>query len=262
MELFDTHSHLDDPQFDPCRDLVLQRAREAAVVSVIAVGTTAVSSQTCVDLAQRYACLYAAVGIQPNYAAEQTAADWDRIVQLASQPRVVALGESGLDRYWDFTPFDMQQDYFDRHLSLAQQTGLPLVIHMRDCLSELLPMLRAARRRAPLRRDALVHGRQRRSRRVRRSGAAYQLRRNGNLQEIVGPAPVALSVPDDRILVETDAPYLSPEPRRETRPNEPALLVHTAQCLADLRGVTLEQFAERTTRNARQLFRLSDEIDA
>ena len=118
---------------------------------MIAIGTTARSSQACVDLAQRFPAVFAAIGIQPNYAAEAAADDWANVVRLTDQPKVVALGETGLDRHWDFTPFTIQQDYFDRHLRLAQQTDLPVVIHMRDCLEDILQMLRDARRRGPLR---------------------------------------------------------------------------------------------------------------
>ena len=132
----DTHAHLDDEQFDATRDDVVQRASAAGVSTIVTVGTTLASSETCVALARHYRCVFAAVGIQPNHAGQAAAGDWDRIVRLADEPLVVALGETGLDRYWDFTPFDVQQDYFDRHLRLAQQRDLPVVIHMRDCAGD------------------------------------------------------------------------------------------------------------------------------
>ena len=122
MELIDSHAHLDDEQLSSQLDGVLHRAREASVVSVVTIGTTAASSRLSVDLAARSADVFAAVGIQPNHTAEALADDWSRIVQLASRGRVVAIGETGLDRFWDFSPLNVQQDYFDRHLRLAQQT--------------------------------------------------------------------------------------------------------------------------------------------
>ena len=257
MELIDTHVHLDDEQFNSQHEVLVRRAREASVVTLIAIGTTASSSRRCVDLARQYPAVFAAVGIQPNYAAEAAADDWSTVMQLASQPKVVALGETGLDRYWDFTPFEVQQDYFDRHWQLAQQTGLPVVIHMRDCLDEMLPMLRDARRNGPLR--GVMH-----SYTGDAPGAAACVELGLHIsyagmvtyKKSAELRAVAATIPEDRILIETDSPYLSPEPRRAVRPNEPSLLVHTARCLAEARGVSLDQLAEQTTRNARQLFGL------
>ena len=133
MEFVDTHAHLDDERLLPQLDEVLLTAREAGVVAVISIGTTAASSLAAVELAGRFEMVAAAVGIQPNYCGEVQDGDWDRIVELASRPGVVAIGETGLDRYWDDAPFDVQQSYFDRHLRLSQETGLPFVVHMRDC---------------------------------------------------------------------------------------------------------------------------------
>ena len=121
--LVDTHAHLDDEQFEPIREDVLSRAAAAGVAIVVTVGTTLASSRRCVELAGYHRGLYAAVGIQPNYAAQAGPADWAEIVRLAAGDRVVALGETGLDRHWDFTPFAQQEDYFDRHLRLAQERG-------------------------------------------------------------------------------------------------------------------------------------------
>jgi len=257
MHLFDTHCHLDDEQFGPDRESVIQRALSAGVEAIVAVGTTAASSAVCVELASRHETVLAAVGIQPNYAAEAQPGDWERIVALASHARVVALGETGLDRYWDFTPFDVQQDYFDRHLRLSQELRKPFIVHLRDCEADILAMLREARARGPLR--GVMH-----SFTGTAAGAAECVALGlyisfagmvtyKNADELRG---VAASIPDDRILIETDAPYLSPHPKRGQRPNEPALLVHTAERLALVRGLTAEAFARLTTANARRLFGL------
>lgn len=257
MELFDTHAHLDDEQFDEMRDEVVQRARDAEVMGIVAVGTTLASSQTCIELAQSYDIVHAAVGIQPNYCAEAQVGDWDEIVSLAERPAVVALGETGLDRYWDYTPFDVQQDYFDRHLRLSQQRDLAFVVHMRDCEEDILQMLRDAARRGPLR--GVMHS---------FTGTAAGAAECGELGLYISFAgmvtykksdelrAVAAAIPGDRLLIETDAPYLSPHPKRGRRPNEPALVVHTAECLAEVRGVSLDDLAEQTTANARRLFKL------
>ena len=150
MPLIDTHAHLDQEEFAADRAEVVERAVAAGVELLVAVGTTAPTSQVCVDLAAQFPVVRAAVGIQPNYTAQAEAGDWDRIVELAGQPRVVAIGETGLDRYWDYAPLEVQQDYFDRHLRLSQQRGLPFIVHMRDSDAEVLEMLRAAHMRGPL----------------------------------------------------------------------------------------------------------------
>ena len=118
MHLIDTHAHLDDEQFGDALPEVVQRAGDAGVTTIVAVGTTATSSQRVIEIAEEFSAVYAAVGIQPNNCHEAGEGDWDRIVELAAAPRVVAIGETGLDRYWDFAPFDLQQDYFARHVRL------------------------------------------------------------------------------------------------------------------------------------------------
>ena len=260
MSYADTHAHLDQPEFDDDREAVVQRSRQAGVEAIVCVGISAASSRAAVSLTEEYSQLYAAVGIQPNYCGEAEPGDWDRVVAMADHPRLVAIGETGLDRYWDFTPPDVQQDYFDRHLELARQRGLPVVIHCRDAEADLMPMLRAAAVRGPLR--GVLHS---------FSGDAAMARQCLDLGLFVSFSgmvtytnkkfrplrEVAAAIPDDRILIETDSPYLVPHPLRgKQKRNEPAQVSLVAECLAELRGVSVEQFAAQTAANARQLFRL------
>ncbi|MEZ6112834.1 MAG: TatD family hydrolase [Pirellulaceae bacterium] len=255
--LFDTHAHLDDEQFDDARDEVVARAHAAGVGTMLAVGTTVASSRKCVELAAQYDGVYAAVGIQPNYCAEARPGDWDAIVQLAERPRVIALGETGLDRYWDHTPFDVQEDYFDRHLRLSQQTGLPFIVHMRDCGDDVLRMLRVASERSTL--AGVMHsftGDLALAQACLELGLYISFAGMVTYKKSDELRQIAAAIPADRLLLETDSPYLSPHPKRGHRPNEPALLAHTADCLADVRGVSVEQLAAETTANARRLFRL------
>ncbi|MCA9204165.1 MAG: TatD family hydrolase [Planctomycetales bacterium] len=255
--LFDTHAHLDDEQFDDARDEVVARAHAAGVGTMLAVGTTVASSRKCVELASQYDGVYAAVGIQPNYCAEAQPGDWDAIVQLAERPRVIALGETGLDRYWDHTPFDVQEDYFDRHLRLSQQTGLPFIVHMRDCGDDVLRMLRVASERSTL--AGVMHsftGDLTLAQACLELGLYISFAGMVTYKKSDELRQIAAAIPADRLLLETDSPYLSPHPKRGHRPNEPALLAHTADCLADVRGVSVEQLAAETTANARRLFRL------
>ncbi len=255
MEFFDTHAHLDDAHLAGQLDAVLARAREASVGEIVAVGTTADTSATCLDLAHRHAGVWAAVGIQPNHGGDAAPGDWERIVSLARDPCVRAIGETGLDAYWDHTPWEQQQRLFAVHIQLAQATGLPLIIHMRDCGEAVVAMLAAAQASGALRgvmhsftgsaavaRDCLALGLS-----ISFSGIVT-FKKSTELRD------VARLVPDDRLLIETDAPYLSPYPHRGRRPNEPAWLPHTARCLAELRGVPLATLAEQTTANARRLF--------
>ena len=253
MILFDTHAHLDQPEFDADRTAVIERARQAGVANLLAVGITAESSAAAVQLAAGHDGIFAAVGLQPNYCGQAAPGDWDRVLALVDQPKVVALGETGLDRYWDYTPFEIQQNYFDRHLRLSQQRGLPFIVHSRDCDADILAMLREARQRGPL--AGVMHsfcGSAETAAECLELGlyisfaGMVTFKKSGDLRAI------ATGIPADRILIETDSPYLSPHPLRSKR-NEPAQLVHTAACLAEVRGESVEKFAAQTTANARRL---------
>jgi TatD DNase family protein len=258
MPLVDTHAHLDQEEFDADREAVIERAHAAGVEAILTVGVTAASSLAVVTLAAQHRQVFAAVGIQPNYAAQAAPDDWDRVVELAKRTKVVALGETGLDRHWDYSPLDVQQDYFDRHLRLSQELDLPFIVHTRESDAEVLEMLREARRRGPLR--GVMHS---------FSGTAETASECVALGLYVSFAGmvtfkksddlrgVAATIPPDWILVETDSPYLSPQPLRGRR-NEPAHLVHTATCLAEVRGQSDKEFFAQTTANARALFRLDN----
>ncbi len=255
--LFDTHSHIDQEEFDENRDQIIQQATDAGVTRLIAVGCTVQSSEKSVRLAEKYDGVFAAVGLQPNYLAELGPDDWSAIVELINKPKVVAIGETGLDRHWDYSPFEVQEDYFDRHIRLAQQHDLPFVVHMRDCDTDIMQMLREARQRgllkgimhsftgdAPMAAECVELGMH-----ISFAGMVT-FKKSTDLREC------AATIPTDRLLVETDSPYLSPEPVRGKRPNQPAHVRHTAACLAEVRGVSLEELAATTTANACKLFGL------
>jgi TatD DNase family protein len=255
--LIDTHAHLDQDDFGADRDAVVQRANDAGVEAIVAIGTTAASSAACVELAARYRSVYAAVGIQPNYIAEASPQDWGKIERLAGSPRVVAIGETGLDRYWDYTPFEFQVDYFHRHMDLARRLDLPFVVHMRQCDDDILAALRDAHQHGPLR--GAMHsftGDAAMAAECIALGLHISFAGMVTYKKSQPLRDCAATIPEDRLLLETDAPYLSPEPLRARRPNEPALLRHTAECLARVRGTSLRQLAEATTANAKRLFRL------
>lgn len=207
------------------------------------------------EVAAEFEGVFAAVGMQPNYLAEAQPGDWDRIVAMLGEPGVVAIGETGLDRHWDFTPFAMQQDYFDRHLRLSQERDLPFIVHMRDCDEDILLMLREARARGPLR--GVMHsftGSRAMADECLEMGLYLSFAGMVTFKKSAELRSIAAAVPGDRILIETDSPYLTPEPVRKIQRNEPAHVRHTAACLAEVRGTTLEAFADQTTANARRLF--------
>lgn len=254
--LFDTHAHLDQATFADDLAKVVENAQSAGVGEILAIAITAESSSLTVELAEKFAPVSAAVGIQPNDVVDVTAGDWDQVVALSEKSVVVAVGETGLDRYWDRTPFDQQQDFFDRHLRLAQQTGLPFIVHMRECEQDILEMLREARERGPLR--GVMHsftGDTTMAAECVELGLHISFAGMVTFKKSEDLRATAATIPADRLLVETDCPYLSPEPVRKIRRNEPAHVIHTARCLAEVRGESFEQLASQTTSNAQQLFK-------
>jgi TatD DNase family protein len=252
--LVDTHAHLVAEQFDGDRDAVIERALAAGVRQIVCIGTTLDSSRRSIDLAARHDGVFASVGIHPNNATEATPNDWSAIVGLAKN--AVAIGETGLDRYWKDTPFDQQLEWFDRHLRLMHETRLPVVIHMRDCLSEMLAALREAHRRGPL--VGVMHsytGDLAAAEECIAMGLHISFAGMVTYKKSTELREVAAKLPAGKILVETDSPYLSPEPLRGKR-NEPANVLHTARVIAAARGTSFEVFARQTTENAQELFRL------
>jgi TatD DNase family protein len=257
--LIDTHAHLDDPVLAADLDAVLDRARAAGVVQVVAVGTTAADSARIVERAAARRGVFAAVGVHPNEAARATDEDWARVVALCAGPRVVALGETGLDRYRDRTPFDVQREWFARHLELAHDRHLPVVIHCRDSAPDIIAQLAGLGR--PIR--GVLHsftGTWDEARALLDLGlflsfAGMITFTNKGLDPLRATAAL---VPHDRLLVETDSPYLSPHPHRG-RPNEPARVVLTAERLAQIHGLSPDHMARLTTANARTLFRLPED---
>lgn len=257
--LFDTHAHLYDEQFGDRVEDVIERARQAGVRYMLCVGTTLTTSRQSIELAERFPEVYAAVGIHPNHAAEAADGDWEQIVRLAAHPRVRALGETGLDRYWDDSPFPLQQDYLDRHLQLSQQTGLPFVLHMRDCQDDVMEMLSAAHLRGPL--NGIMHSYTGNAEgAVECVGMGLHISFAGMVtyKKSDDLRAIAAQVPADRLLIETDSPYLSPHPHRSVRPNEPAMVRFTAECVAASRQMTLDELARITTENACRLFQIKN----
>jgi TatD DNase family protein len=260
MELtwIDTHAHLDDERFNPDLPAVLERAAQAGVQTIITIGIDRVSSETAVALASHWPGVFAAVGIHPNHVADAAPSDWDQVAHLArSASRVVAVGETGMDRHWNRTPLPMQTSFFRQHLALARQLNRPVIIHCREAEDDVLEVLRSEfAQYGPIR--GVMHSFS------GNSGFAQECLRLGLMISFAGTLTyksaealrvVAAEIPDNRLLIETDCPYLAPVPHRGKR-NEPSFVPATAAVLAAARKQSLEALARQTSENATHLFRL------
>jgi len=252
--LVDTHAHLMDTAFANDLPAVLERAAAAGVVAMVCVGYDEESSVAAVSLAERYPQIVAAVGIHPNASGAARPGAFRRIEELARHPRVVGIGETGLDNYRKRTAPAVQRDWFNRHLDLAARLDLPVIVHNRDADQEVGPIVlewsRATGGRGLLHcfsgDDAML---------AAGLDAGFTVSFAGPVTyKNAGQLPQrAQRVPLDRVVVETDCPYLPPHPHRGQR-NEPAYVRLTAARLADLHGAPIEEIERATTENAHRLF--------
>jgi TatD DNase family protein len=252
--LFDSHVHLDDAAFDPDRDEVVARARAAGVDRMVTVGTDLTSSRAAVRLARQYAGVYAAVAVHPHAAAEATAGVLSEIEALAADPKVVAIGETGLDFGGRSAPPGAQRDAFRAHLALARKRQLPVIIHCRDAHRDVLELVGDAG--TPVVMHAFS-GSVEIARECAARGCLISLAGPVTFRNAEMPARVAREVPAALLLVETDAPVLAPHPYRGKR-NEPAYLPRIVARLAEIRGVPVEEITEISAANAARVFGVSD----
>jgi len=253
--MIDTHCHLEMKQFEKDRADVIARARAAGVEFMITVGSDLAGCEGAVTLASQYDFVYASVGMHPHYAKDLTADSLDRIRQLSRAPRVIAIGEIGLDYYYDHSPRSVQQRAFAEQLAYAAQRNMPVIIHSRDSADDTLNILKES----AVRRGVMhcFSGNVSIAKRAIELGMHISFAGPVTFKTASSLKEAAVFVPDDLLLIETDAPYLTPEPLRGRR-NEPAFLVHTAQCIAGLRGIKAEDLARLTTLNAQRLFGIGE----
>ncbi len=254
-QLIDSHCHLDMQAYQDNLDQVLAKALTHGVKRIITVGIDLDSSRAAIRLAEEHPGVFATVGVHPHNVALLEDHHYEELAAMAKKPGVVAYGEIGLDFYYDHAPVDVQIAHFARQVDLAKQLDLPLVVHDRDAHAEVLEILTRA---FPFPAGGVMH--------CFSGDSAFALaiielgfyvsipgvvtfKKAETLQEAVR------NVPLDRIILETDGPFLAPEPRRGRR-NEPALLLFTAEKVAELKGITLKEVAEASTANAEKLFRL------
>jgi TatD DNase family protein len=255
VSFIDSHCHLDHHQFDGDREAVIERALAAGVERLMAIGTGngPPDLEAGIRLADRYPSFYATVGVHPHDAAKATAEIYPRLSALLGHTKVVAAGEIGLDYHYDLSPRDVQRAVFVEQMSIARDARKPIVIHTREAWDDTVALL--ARHWAPTRIGGIMHcfsGGPREAEQVLALGFYLSFGGIVTFPKALGVQEAARLAPADRILLETDAPYLAPVPKRGKR-NEPAFVVETARKLAELRGETVEQVAAATSENFRRL---------
>lgn len=253
MKLVDSHCHLDDEQFDSDRDAVMERALAAGVSSMLAIGTGdgPPDLEAAIRLAVQYPSMYATVGVHPHEASKCGHEVLERLRDLARHAKVVAVGEIGLDYHYDFSPRDVQRNVFIEQIRLAGAAGKPIVIHTREAWDDTVSILREHGSPAGGIMHCFTGGPKEAEQAL---GLNFHLSFGGVLtfHKAEPLRQAAAMVPEYRLLIETDAPYLAPVPYRGKR-NEPAFVLETARKLAHIRGVKVEQIAHITTRNFERL---------
>lgn len=267
---FDSHCHLTAEQFDVDRDAVIQRAVDAGVTRMLTLATDVESSRAVIALAEKFKAVYCAIGIHPENVRNVSLDDLKIIRELASHDKVVAIGEIGLDFYWDKTTADLQQTFFESQLELAAELNLPVCIHDRDAHEKIIETLRRFERdekRETRGEKRETRGEKREPRGVLHAfsgdeamarnafdlgfyvsfGGPITFKNNKHAPDLIGALPL------EKILVETDSPYLAPHPYRGKR-NEPANVKLVAERIAEIKNLSVEQVAMQTAKNARNLF--------
>jgi len=256
MNLIDSHAHIDAPQFDDDREAMLQRCRDAGVQTLLAIGTGPGPKKldAALPYAEQHDWIYTTVGIHPHDAKEVTQTHLDELVRLARHPKVIAWGEIGLDYFYDHSPRDTQADIFRVQMELAHAAKLPIIIHCRDAWDDCLDQIERHWKSTGL--AGILHcftGSIQHAKRGLDMGFLVSFAGNSTYPKAQSIRDVAAQLPLDRILIETDAPYLAPQPFRGKR-NEPAYVAEVAKTLANVRNLAPEDIAATTASNFRRFF--------
>jgi TatD DNase family protein len=252
--LVDSHCHLDFPEFTPELDEIVARARAAGVRGMVTICTRLTEFGRVLAVADRFEDVWCSVGIHPHEAANEPDTQAEGIVDLARHPKVVGIGESGLDYHYDRSPRDRQREVFRRHIEAARLSRLPIIVHSREAEEDTATLLEEGAAAGGL--TGLIHCFTSTAILAERAlvlGFCISFSGIVTFRNAADLCAIAKEIPGDRLLVETDSPYLAPVPRRGKR-NEPAFVAHTAAFLAELRGESVDALAARTTANFRRLF--------
>jgi TatD DNase family protein len=257
--MIDSHCHLDSAEFNDDRDAVIERAIAAGVEHMLAIGTGdgPPDLEAGLRLADKYAAFFATVGIHPHDAAKAGPDDFKRLADLLAHSKALAVGEIGLDYHYDFSPREIQKSAFIQQMEIAARAKKPIVIHTREAWDDTLALIE--QHWTPRRTGGIMHcfsGGPEEARRALDLGFYLSFGGIVTFPKALAVQEAAKSTPRDRILIETDAPYLAPVPKRGKR-NEPALIVHTARKLAELRGESYQELCDATTENFRRLLLLN-----
>jgi TatD DNase family protein len=251
--LFDTHTHLDARQFDEDREAVIDRARAAGVELMVNIGCDRKSIPTTIALAERYPFIYAAVGWHPVDSIDMQPEDLEWIERLSSHPKVVAIGEIGLDYHWDTSPKDVQHRVFREHIRLARKVKMPIVIHNREAHEDVIRILQEEGASEV---GGVMHcfsGSKESAKQCLDMNFYISFGGPVTYKNARVPKEVLEMVPMDRLLIETDSPYLTPHPNRGKR-NESSYVALVARAAAEIKGISVEELAQITTENGKICF--------
>ncbi len=259
MELVDSHAHIDFPQFAEDREAMLERARAAGVSALLAIGTGPGPEKldSALPYAESHDWIYATIGIHPHEASQVTPQHLQQLAALAKHPKVIAWGEIGLDYFYHHSPREIQHQVFRDQMALASQAKLPIVIHCRDAWSDCLQLIEEVWRPTAL--GGILHcftGTIDEARRGLDAGFMISFAGNSTYPKTQNIRDVARDIPLDRMLIETDSPFLAPQPYRGKR-NEPAYVAEVARTLASVRNLSPEELAAATSANFRRFFHLA-----
>jgi TatD DNase family protein len=251
--LFDTHAHLNAEQYNEDLQEVIERAQEEGVSNIVVVGFDRPTIEKAMELAENYEFIYACVGWHPVDAIDMTEEDLVWIEELAAHPKVVAIGEMGLDYHWDKSPKEIQKSVFRKQIQLAKKVKLPIVIHNRDATADIVEILQEEGAEEV---GGIMHcfsGSAEIAKECVKMNFYISLGGPVTFKNAKKPKEVAAEIHLDKLLIETDCPYLTPHPHRGKR-NEPSYVKLVAEQIAEIKGISLEEVAAATTRNAKKLF--------
>ena len=250
---FDSHAHLNDERFDEDREELISSFNQNGICNVVNIGADLKTSRESIELAEKYDFIYASVGVHPHDVEDMTDADIDTLAEMSKHEKVVAIGEIGLDYYYDNSPRELQRKWFRAQMELANKLDLPVIIHSRDAMGDTLEILKDCPVKA-----GVVHcysGSVESAKEILKLGYYISFAGPVTFKNAKGLTEVAKIVPLDKILIETDSPYLAPEPYRGKR-NSSLYVPEVAKKIAELKGITVEEVAKATMENTKRLFEI------